>query len=117
MNIFDVLSQGKSRLHEPSISAMLGYLLNSGKDHGLGDSFLRAFCDLLNQHIESRELTSILSGSFIQAEVDLEEPYELDGSRKDIDIQIRVLDGQKQERIRFIVENKIKVSAANAFAP
>ena len=43
MNIFQVLSQGKSRLNEPSMSAMLAYLLDSNKDHGLGEAFIRAF--------------------------------------------------------------------------
>jgi len=38
MNIFEVLNQGNSRLHEPSVSAMSGYLLDTRRDHGLGDT-------------------------------------------------------------------------------
>lgn len=84
MNIFQVLSQGKSRLHEPSMSAMLGYLLDSNKDHGLGDSVIRK----LLQTIDESRFQSIISMGFIDAQVSLEEPYQLKGKRKDIDIQI-----------------------------
>ena len=48
MNIFQVLSKGKGRLHEPSMSAMLGYLLDSQGDHGLGDSVVREFLKNIN---------------------------------------------------------------------
>ncbi len=48
MNIFQVLSQGKSRLHEPSMSAMLGYLLDSNKDHGLGDIVVRKLLESID---------------------------------------------------------------------
>lgn len=113
MNIFHVLSQGKSRLHEPAISAMLGYLLGTHKDHGLGDSFLRAFLKLLVQQESTCSLDSVLNQNFIDADVSLEEPYQLDGSRKDIDIQVSILDRDKDEHWRIIIENKIKASAAN----
>ncbi len=43
MNIFTVLSQGKGRLNEENLSAMLGYLLTPSQTHGLGDTFLRPF--------------------------------------------------------------------------
>ena len=43
MNIFTVLSQGKGRLDEENVSAMLGYLLTPTQTHGLGDTFLRPF--------------------------------------------------------------------------
>ena len=109
MNIFHVLSQGKSRLHEPSMSAMLGYLLDSNKDHGLGDAFVRAFLSLLDKE----RFKSILEMDFIDAQVSLEEPYDLNGSRKDIDIQLTILGENRQETHRVIIENKIKVGAAN----
>lgn len=109
MNIFQVLSQGKSRLHEPSMSAMLGYLLDSNKDHGLGDTLTRAFLKML----DSERFSAILAGPFVNAQVSLEEPYQLNGSRKDIDIQIIILDEHKREIHRVIVENKIKSGAAN----
>ncbi|MBB1504805.1 PD-(D/E)XK nuclease family protein [Pseudoalteromonas sp. SG41-1] len=109
MNIFHVLSQGKSRLHEPSMSAMLGYLLDSNKDHGLGDAFVRVFLNLLDKE----RFKSILEMDFVDAQVSLEEPYELNGSRKDIDIQLTILGEKRQEIHRIIIENKIKVGAAN----
>jgi len=113
MNIFDVLSQGKSRLHEPAISAMLGYLLGTHRDHGLGDSFLRLFVRLLRERTSAVALDSVLRRAFIHTAVELEQPYQLGNSRKDVDIQISVLNRDREEDIRIIVENKIKVSAAN----
>lgn len=109
MNIFQVLSQGKSKLHEPSMSAMLGYLLDSNKDHGLGDSVIRK----LLQTIDEKRFQSIMSMGFINSQVSLEEPYQLNGKRKDIDIQILLLNDKKEEIHRIIIENKIKVGAAN----
>lgn len=109
MNIFHVLSQGKSRLHEPSMSAMLGYLLDSSKDHGLGDAFIRIFLNKLNASL----FKDHLSHSFINSQVSLEEPYQLNGIRKDIDIQISLLNSKHNETHRIIIENKIKVGAAN----
>jgi hypothetical protein len=109
MNIFQVLSRGRSKLHEPSMSAMLGYLLDSHKDHGLGDAFIRKFIE----HQKTSALKGILDSEFIDSRVSLEEPYQLDGSRKDIDIQIDILGPTESEAHRIIIENKIKVSAAN----
>ena len=109
MNIFHVLSQGKSRLHEPSMSAMLGYLLDSSEDHGLGDAFIRIFIKNLTSGIFDEEL----SMGFINSTVSLEEPYQLSGQRKDIDIQISLLDNNLNESHRVVIENKIKISAAN----
>jgi hypothetical protein len=109
MNIFHVLSQGKSRLHEPSMSAMLGYLLDSNKDHGLGDVVVRSLLETLDEP----RFKNILSMGFIDSQVSLEEPYQLNGSRKDIDIQLLILNEKKEECNRIIIENKIKVGAAN----
>ncbi|MEK7484991.1 MAG: PD-(D/E)XK nuclease family protein [Planctomycetota bacterium] len=109
MNIFQVLSQGKSRLHEPSMSAMLGYLLDSNKDHGLGDTFIRKFLEYLDKKI----FAEILNRDFINSQVSLEEPYQLNQKRKDIDIQVILLNEKKEEIFRLIIENKIKATAAN----
>ena len=109
MNIFQTLSQGKSRLHEPSISAMLGYLLDSNQDHGLGDTFTRKFLECLGNDSFVPELAR----DFINAQVSLEEPYQLNGERKNIDIQMIILNDNKEEAHRLIIENKIKVGAAN----
>jgi hypothetical protein len=91
------------------MSAMLGYLVDSNKDHGLGDTLTRAFLKLL----DGERFSNILAFPFINAQVSLEEPYQLNGSRRDIDIQIIILDEQKREIHRLIIENKIKSGAAN----
>ena len=108
MNIFQVLSQGKSRLHEPSMSAMLAYLLDSNKDHGLGDAFIRIFLS----EIDEKVFSGFLSSEFINAQTSLEEPYQLGENRKDIDIEVSLLNGN-EAAYRIIIENKIKISAAN----
>ena len=109
MNIFQVLSQGKSRLHEPSMSAMLGYLLDSNKDHGLGEAFVRIFL----QKIDETKKLKILSQVFINSSVGLENLYDLKGSRKNIDIEISLLDKNNDVAHTIIIENKIKAGAAN----
>ena len=91
------------------MSAMLGYLLDSNKDHGLGDAFIRKFIE----YQEYSEFNEILNSGFINSQVALEEPYQLNGKRKDIDIQIIILNEKKEEIYRIVIENKIKVGAAN----
>src|SRR2546426_6650750 len=81
MNIFNVLSQGKSRLHEPAISAMLGFLLSTHRDHGLGDSFLRAFLTLLQSKASVPLVKALMDRPFIDTDISLEEPYQLGNLR------------------------------------
>lgn len=109
MNIFQVLSQGKSRLHEPSMSAMLGYLLDSNKDHGLSDIVVRMFL----KTIDEERFKDIIFMDAIDSQVSLEEPYQFKEGRKDIDIQLLILNDKKEESHRIIIENKIKIGAAN----
>jgi hypothetical protein len=112
MNIFEVLNQGNSRLHEPSISAMLGYLLDTRRDHGLGDTFFREFLSLLNREVNDNRFKEYLEKNFIDTDILLEEPYELNDSTKYIDIQVSILNKDIQENreedFRIIIENKIK---------
>jgi hypothetical protein len=116
MNIFEVLSRGKSRLNEPSISAMLGYLLSPHDDHGLNDIFLRSFLALIEKKIGQNVFPELLAHKKIQATVSLEEPYTLNDSRKDIDIQISLYDTSLTKELhRIIIENKIKPGAANLY--
>lgn len=109
MNIFSVLSQGKSRLHEPSMSALLGYLLDSNQDHGLGDTFIRAFL----QHLDRDVFAEILKQGSINATVELEVEYELKNGRRDIDMEVSLRGGNNDEAFRLVIENKIKRGAAN----
>jgi hypothetical protein len=109
MNIFTVLSQGASRLHEPSMSAFLGYLLDTGKDHGLNDIFVRAFL----QCVDADGFSSILANDYIKSAVELERKYDYNGSVRSIDIEVILsLDGAPA--FRLIIENKINVGAASA---
>lgn len=91
------------------MSAMLGYLLDSNKDHGLGDAFVRVFL----RKIDDKLFEKFLSQSYINASVILESTYELDGSRKDIDIEISLLVEDRKIAHTIIIENKIKAGAAN----
>lgn len=115
MNIFEVLNQGNSKLHEPSISAMLGYLLDTSRDHGLGDIFFREFLKIINKDIGDNRLNKYLNSSFIDTDILLEEPYDLNGSSKNIDIQVSILkkddDGNKYEDFRILIENKTRISS------
>jgi hypothetical protein len=109
MNIFQVLSQGKSRLNEPSMSAMLGYLLDSNEDHGLGEAFIRAFLSAIDNEV----FKGFLAKDFISSRTELEVQYDLNGHRKDIDIEILIKDNENDEEFKIIIENKIRSSAAN----
>jgi len=115
MNIFHVLSQGKARLHEPSMSAMLGYLLDSSKDHGLSDSVIRKLLESFDK--DDKRFSDILGKPFINSQVELEAPYELaGGGKRAIDIDIGIQEGSDRESKiihRIIIENKIRESAAN----
>ncbi len=110
MNIFSVLSTGKSNLHEPSMSAMLAYLLSPQQDHGLGRKFIKSFLDLANVH---GLYSDYISDDNIKFEIDLEVAYLHNGKRNDIDVQIKIFDKLYQEQHRIIIENKIKVGAAS----
>jgi hypothetical protein len=109
MNIFTVLSQGASRLHEPSMSAFLGYLLDSSKDHGLNDTFIRAFL----RFVDADRFASILSADYIKSAVELESKYDYEGGVRSIDIEV-TLSVNRAPAFRLIIENKINTGAANA---
>ena len=110
MNIFSVLSTGKSNIHEPSMSAMFAYLLNPNQDHGLGRKVIDSFLELSNTNGMYREF---IDDQTIKFEIDLEVQYQYKNKRNDIDIQIKILDSSYKELHRIIIENKIKQGAAN----
>ena len=113
MNIFGVLSMGKWRLHETSMSAMLSYLINPNQDHGLGWRFLKSFLELANEKgIYSQYLQKLERGE-LKFDIDLEVPYSSNNKRSDIDVQIKICDSNWNELHRIIIENKIKSAAAN----
>lgn len=120
MNIFQVLSQGKSRLHEPSMSAMLGYLLDSRENHGLDDTFLRIFLEKISKD----GFKNSLKLKKIKCVVELESAYKLNGKDKYIgevveDASIKLSDGRQYQVMRrqggqiqvFETESNEKVEA------
>ena len=113
MNIFNVLSMGKSSLREPSISAMFAFLLNSNQDHGLGRKFLNSFLSLANNNCTTKIYEKYIDNTGIKFDIDLEVPYSYDAKRSDIDIQIKIMDSSYNELHRIIIENKINASASN----
>ena len=85
MNIFEVLNRGNSRLKEPSLSAMLGYLLDTRENHGFGNLFLN---ELLGSFGEQY---SKFANETEHTEVELEAKYLFNGSARWIDIELRLL--------------------------
>ena len=113
MNIFSALSMGKSRLHETSMSAMLAYLLNPSHDHGLGNKFLKSFLQLANKEDIYTTYIEKIGTNQLRFDIDLEVQYFYNGKRNDIDVQIKIFDNNWNELHRIIIENKIKIGAAN----
>lgn len=113
MNIFSVLSMGKSRLHETSMSAMLAYLINPNQDHGLGYKFLKSFLELANERKIYDDYLQKLQRGELKFDINLEVPYSSNNKRSDIDVQIKICDSKWNESHRIIIENKIKSAAAN----
>ena len=121
MNIFTVLSQGKGRLNEENLSAMLGYLLTPSETHGLGDTFLRPFLNCLASACgnATRYDDMLNAGKRLRCELFLENPYDVDGRRRVVDIELRmslrVADGESAdlEIHRIAIENKVKAQAAD----
>ena len=110
MNIFEILSRGKSRLHEPSMSAMLGFLLSPSDDHGLSDSFLNAFLELINSKAEREVFGKFIGGARPNVGVELEKDY----GGKQIDVEVSIYEGGfdgGKEVHRILIENKIRENA------
>lgn len=114
MNIFSVLSMGKSRLNETSMSAMLGYLLSPYQDHGLGSKFLVSFLEIANEasHGVYADLVKKIRNHDAKVEIDLEVQYYSGNKRSDVDVQMKIIEAGV-EKHRIIIENKIKSGAAN----
>ncbi|MCL7749910.1 PD-(D/E)XK nuclease family protein [Halalkalibacter alkaliphilus] len=116
MNIFSALSQGKGRLNEENMSAILAYLLNPRESHGLGDTVLKEFLLLLDSTGE----LGLANEAWDEVDVRLEESYELsNGSVRTIDIRVSLfkkelvsLEDEYVEKYRICIENKINPRAA-----
>lgn len=125
MNIFTVLSQGRGRLNEENLSAMLGYLLSPSQTHGLGDTFLRLFLTVLGEACGDRGRFEnvTLAGKAIRAEMFLESPYQVGAKRRVVDMELRIFARslnpatgavEDTELHRIIIENKVKAQAADS---
>ena len=92
MNIFEVLSQGKGRLNEENLSAMLGFLLSPSQTHGLSDIFLRRFLQVVARKCENENyFDKVLNDSEpLHADVLLESPYSLGNKKRILDIDVRI---------------------------
>jgi len=123
VNIFDVLSQGKGRLNEENLSAMLAFLLSPNQTHGLGDIFLRHFLKAAAQACgEENRFSNILNDANpIQSDILLESAYNIGKKRRVVDIEIRIFrptfnqpnkEGLKETH-RIAVENKFKAQSAS----
>jgi hypothetical protein len=101
MNIFEVLNKGKSRLNEPSISAFIGYLLQTNENHGLSDIFLRK---ILVQILNNNEnlCKCLMNKDYIESEVLLEESYIYGENKVYIDILLN-LEIKTNEYITIII--------------
>lgn len=112
MNIFTVLNQGNSRLHETSMSAVLAYFLDSRQDHGLGDTFLRAFLQLQAMR---PGVPANYGDLLAESTVELEKPSSHQGKNVFFDIEIALQDSSQKAQHYFIVENKINPAAAREY--
>ena len=115
MNIFEVLNSGQSRLYEPSMSAMLGYLLDPHANHGLGQTVLRMFIEELEVQTGSKILEDLLKQDFIEGYVELESPYMYGSTRCYLDIEIRITARRRDEDVcRIVIEDKLRTEAAQS---
>jgi len=124
MNIFTVLSQGKGRLNEENLSAMLGYLLTPSQTHGLGDTFLRPFLLAVAEACGDAERFEQVArtNKTIRAEMLLEAPYQIGKQRRVVDIELRIFsrslnatsDEEDVELHRIAIENKVKLQAVDS---
>lgn len=125
MNIFTVLNQGRGRINEENMSAMLAFLLSPDQTHSLQKVFLKEFLNLL---LKNNTQSKTFLGKIISKienydiEVILESPYEHKGKKRYVDIEIQIFDElfvpeigsyEKKEILRIVIENKIKHSSAS----
>jgi hypothetical protein len=104
MNIFEALTEGDGTIGEVNITAVLGFLLISSKNHSMGDSLLLELITIINDGQEVIKLENYSS-----SEITIEHTY---ANRKSIDTQIKLINSNDKIFHRIIIENKIKDTAA-----
>jgi hypothetical protein len=110
INIFSALSQGKGKLNEENLTAMLGYLLNPKSEHGLSDLYLRRFLMSLSNKDDS-DYSIILDKNY-SLDITFESPYEYNGKTRRIDIDLKFF-VEDVELLRVLIENKVRASSAD----
>jgi len=88
--------------------------LDSKKNHGLSNTFIKLFLKLLNDTSDKNIFEKKYLDSSIVSDVSLEEPYKYGRNKINVDIQVSLLDREKKEIHRIVIENKIKSSSASA---
>lgn len=115
MNIFKILSDHDGKIHEPSITSLLAYLLNANADHGLSSLLLKFFVEECHKEIPDffKGIDWKLCEVFAEAKLELDEKT---GKRKkSVDFDVLVLfypnEDAKEPSHVLGIENKIKDSS------
>ena len=110
MNIFNALSgRHDKQLRERNLSAIFAYFLNPSRDHGLGDTFLKAFLEIIGIAGEIRQGEV----SFAKTRIHAEEPLEYKKKPLYLDIVIEIVNSKSKILRYIVVENKTKSGSAN----
>ena len=118
MNIFKILSTHDGKIHEPSITSLLAYLLAASEDHGLSSLLLKSFVEECNKATPTF-FRGIDWGQYdVVAEAKLaldEQPNGQRKKRKTIDFDVLILfysEANAKEPSHVLgIENKIKDSS------
>ncbi len=119
MNIFKILSDNDGKIHEPSITSLLAYLLDADEDHGLSSRLLEAFVEECNNENPDFSKGINYEQYDVVAEATLERDKEAGTKKKTIDFDILILfyPDKKADTPSHIlgIENKIKDSSRRKF--
>ena len=121
MNIFDALSARKdNKLQEVNLSALLAYFLNPVADHGIGNTFLSAFLDLVESEIKkttkddkTKDIEFFAGVKFSKTKVESEYKPRNSDKRHSLDVLVDLHDQNEKQTHRIIIENKVRTDAAN----
>ena len=115
MNIFKILSAHDGKIHEPSITSLLAYLLNANEDHGLSSLLLKSFVEECNKAMPDFFKGIDWELCEVSAEAKLELDKESGGKKKTTDFDVLVLfypnKTAKEPSHVLGIENKIKDSS------
>ena len=121
MNIFNALSaRDDNKLLEVNLSALLAYFLNPAADHGVGNTFLGTFLDLVESEIKRttenekiKDVDFFTGVDFIKTEVKSECKIKKSGKQFFLDVLVDLHDKNGKQTHKIVVENKVRADAAN----